>query len=174
MTNEHIPCYTLTKMDDALESRLAALGVKAGCWPAEAMAQVEGEALLNNPEAAGATLRTISDSLSDFKQRYGYAHEDVVGLHPQTPGLEAMLAKFRPLHHHTDDEVRLILHGEGIFGFVPEAGAEAASPFELSVRAGEWIIIPAYTLHYFYLGPAQTALAVRLFRENPRWEAIYA
>jgi cupin superfamily acireductone dioxygenase involved in methionine salvage len=72
-------------------------------------------------------------------------------------------------HHHADDEVRVVLHGAGIFGFVPPEG----EAFELEVEKGDWIVIPAFTRHYFYLTAEQTIIALRVFKESPQWEAIY-
>lgn len=116
-----------------------------------------------------ACLHLLAEPLQRLKQQYGYQSEDVVSLHPDTPKLDAMLAMFEKEHHHTDDEVRVILSGKGIFGIVPEQG----EPFELHLEAGDWIVIPAYTRHWFTLGPDRHAVAVRVFKENPAWEAIY-
>jgi|GEM_PF-6491615 len=147
------------------------VGIQAGMWEEALLANVDGAALLKrSTDTEAATLQAIAKPLSDFKSAYGYGYQDIVGLTPETPNLEGILATFKPLHHHEDDEVRVMLYGAGIFGFTPEAG----DPFELLLERGDWIIVPAYTKHYFYLTDEQTVIALRLFKENPKWEAIYA
>jgi 1,2-dihydroxy-3-keto-5-methylthiopentene dioxygenase len=125
--------------------------------------------LLQDANLQTAVLETVSTPLQTLKQTFGYVTEDIIGLTPQTPNLANILQKFRAEHHHTDDEVRVILHGEGIFGIVTPTG----ETFEVSLTQGDWIVIPAYTRHYFYLGEAQTVIALRVFKDTAGWEAVY-
>ena len=53
--------------------------------------------------------------LDALKAANGYIEQDIVELSPETPNLEALCAKFVDEHLHTDDEVRYVLEGEGIF-----------------------------------------------------------
>ena len=50
-----------------------------------------------------------------MKRRGGYVTADVIDVNPETPNLEAMLARFDKEHTHSEDEVRFILAGRGIF-----------------------------------------------------------
>ena len=70
---------------------------------------------------------------------HGYQSMDLVVLHPATPGLEAALQRFDQPHTHADDEVRYILEGEGIFGFLDAQGEERV----VCVRAGDYLRVPA-------------------------------
>lgn len=116
-----------------------------------------------------SALRQLTPLIEALKADLGYSAHDIVTLSLATPNLEGILAAFRREHHHSDDEVRLIVAGAGVFGIVPDGG----EPYELSLAAGDWIVIPAMTRHWFDLTEARQVVAVRLFKDNPAWAAIY-
>jgi 1,2-dihydroxy-3-keto-5-methylthiopentene dioxygenase len=159
-----------THPSTTLHTLLTAAKIPFGTWEGNLFATASTyETLLQDTNLQAAVLETVSTPLQTLKQTFGYVTEDIIGLTPQTPNLENILQKFRAEHHHTDDEVRVILHGEGIFGIVSPTG----ETFELSLTQGDWIVIPAYTRHYFYLGATQTVIALRVFKDTAGWEAIY-
>jgi 1,2-dihydroxy-3-keto-5-methylthiopentene dioxygenase len=96
-----------------------------------------------------------------------YAGADVIALFPDSPGLSDLA--FHRCHTHSDDEVRFILAGEGVFGFVLPDGGQV----EITAEAGDLLSVPAGTEHWFRLGPRRTVVAVRLFGANPDWRAEY-
>ena len=98
-----------------------------------------------------------------------HAGADVIALFPDTAGLDSVLAAFHRCHTHSDDEVRFILAGEGVFGFVLPDGDQ----IEITVAPGDLIGVPAGTEHWFRLGPRRTVIAIRLFAANPDWQASY-
>lgn len=121
-------------------------------------------------------LRRIDDYLSrsvlqDSEPVIGglYAGADVIALFPDTPELERLEALFRRPHRHSDAEIRYILAGEGVFGFVLPDGEQV----EVTVEAGDLIGVPALAEHWFRLGPERMVIAVRLFGENPDWRADF-
>jgi 1,2-dihydroxy-3-keto-5-methylthiopentene dioxygenase len=99
----------------------------------------------------------------------GYTSRDLVVIHPGIPNLEVMLAKFDQVHTHDDDEVRYIVEGEGIFGFVRPDGSQ----IELTVQAEDYINVPAGTEHWFYLTSAKRVKAVRYFIGTDGWVPKY-
>lgn len=105
--------------------------------------------------------------VEQFKQSQNYISSDEVNLKPETP--QAILDPFKKIHHHTDDEIRFTIEGEGIFGIVPNDSLE----IEIFCSKGDLISIPAYTRHWFKLTDKHTMQCVRIFKENPKWEAIY-
>lgn len=109
--------------------------------------------------------------LSDSEPVIGglYAGADVIALFPDTPDLERLEALFRRPHRHSDAELRYILAGEGVFGFVLPDGEQV----EVTVAAGDLIGVPAQAEHWFRLGAGRTIIAVRLFGENPDWRADF-
>ena len=159
----------LTSDDTLIQDACTRAGIHIGSWSLEDLAHVEGDAILASNDVQALALEAVKTPLGELKSRFGYQYEDIVGLTPQTPNLDGILKAFRPEHHHEDDEVRVILHGAGIFGFVPKTG----DAFELVVQKGDWIVVPAMTRHYFYLTDVQTIIALRVFKDSPQWEAIY-
>jgi len=161
---------TFISSNDALiQDACTRAGIQIGAWSLEDLVDVEGETILASPDVQAVALEAVKTPLAQLKRRFGYQYEDIVGLTPHTPNLAGILNAFRPEHHHEDDEVRVILHGAGIFGFVPPVGGA----FELLVQKGDWIVVPALTRHYFYLTETQTIIALRVFKDSPKWEAIY-
>lgn len=84
---------------------------------------------------------------------------DLIVLHPDVPNLDELLAKFDRIHTHAEDEVRYILDGAGVFGFVRPDGSQV----ELTVEAADYINVPAGTEHWFYLTPQRRIKAIRYF-----------
>lgn len=99
----------------------------------------------------------------------GYTSRDLIVLHPEVPNLDTMLSKFDKVHTHADDEVRYIVAGEGIFGFVRPDGSQV----ELTVQPQEYINVPAGTQHWFILTPAKRVKAVRYFCGTAGWVPEY-
>jgi len=106
--------------------------------------------------------------ISDLKTAQGYVTEDVIVLAPDTPNLDAILAKFRPEHHHTDDEVRFVVDGGGIFTI-----RKPDVTFDVTVGPGDLFVVPAYTRHWFNLTDAARIKCIRIFRDPAGWVAIY-
>lgn len=154
---------------------LAKLGIKYGSWPIPEALKHNGKSLLEDSNIQNTCLEMISEELSAFKQRFGYQSQDIVGLSPKIANLQAILSQFEREHHHTDDEVRVVLYGKGLFAFVFDQATEK-KPLAMVLEPGDWIVIPSYTRHWFTLDaqdPEQTVIALRIFKENPSWEAIY-
>jgi 1,2-dihydroxy-3-keto-5-methylthiopentene dioxygenase len=90
-------------------------------------------------------------------------------LHPETPNLDTLLSKFERCHTHADDEVRYIIDGEGVFGFVRPDGSQV----ELTVQAEEYINVPAGTEHWFHLTDYKRIKAIRYFSGTEGWVPEY-
>ena len=109
------------------------------------------------------------NQVESLKIREGYVTTDVIDVQPQTPGLEAMLAKFSREHWHDDDEVRFIIEGHGLFHVRPRQGPVCA----IEVEKGDLILIPRGTWHWFDLCGDRTIRAIRLFRDPAGWVPLY-
>lgn len=123
----------------------------------------------NIDKSVSDPLVRYENQIDTLKQKFGYKHADVVELNPDTPKLDEMLAKFIDEHHHTDDEVRFTVEGEGIFGVNPLTDP----PFEVYVQPGDLLVVPENTRHWFDLTEQKTIKCIRLFKDNPKWEAVY-
>jgi 1,2-dihydroxy-3-keto-5-methylthiopentene dioxygenase len=150
-------------LDDAQEvtAYLAGLGIEHERWkPAHP---------LPLDSSAEEVLAAYGDEIERLKTKGGYVTADVIDVHGQTPGLEAMLAKFRREHWHDDDEVRFIIEGRGIFHIHPPQGPVIA----LEVAPGDLIRVPRGTWHWFDLCGDKRIRAIRLFKDPAGWAPRY-
>lgn len=119
--------------------------------------------------SADEVLAAYEPEIAKLKERGGYVTADVIDVRPETPNLEAMLAKFRREHWHDEDEVRFILEGSGIF-FVHPREAEV---FAIEVGPGDLIRVPRGTWHWFDLCAERRIRAIRLFQDAAGWTPRY-
>jgi 1,2-dihydroxy-3-keto-5-methylthiopentene dioxygenase len=145
------------------------VGIERGVWDISTVDPSVCREAAKNPEYQAQIFKAIEAPLKALKEAHGYLSEDVVCLSPETPNLDAILAKFDKTHHHTDDEVRVVLSGNGIFGIVPPD----SEPFDIHVQAGDLIVVPAYTRHWFTLAEDRFIVALRVFMTPAGWEAVY-
>lgn len=127
----------------------------------------------SHPVAADALpeeiLTAYASEIARLKARGGYAAVDIIDVKAQTPGLEAMLAKFNREHWHNEDEVRFIIRGRGLFHIHPHEGPVIA----IEVEAGDLIRVPRGTWHWFDLCADREIRAIRLFQSTSGWTPQY-
>ncbi|MBE9028430.1 cupin domain-containing protein [filamentous cyanobacterium LEGE 11480] len=161
---------TLTDLA-AIAPELAPLNIQLSHWAVGDDATVQEllqKAALGDEEKE-QVLVGVDRYFEQMKAEAGYTSRDLIVIHPEVPGLDVMLAKFDKIHTHADDEVRYIVEGEGIFGFVRPDGSQV----ELTVQAEEYINVPAGTEHWFYLTAAKRIKAVRYFIGTDGWVPEY-
>lgn len=158
---------TVTDLQE-VQAALAPLSVQVSHWPVTAEA-----ALVEKPALSAEDKASLLSALDGYFQKLqaeaGYQSRDLIVLHPEVEGLDAMLAKFDRCHTHDDDEVRYVVDGEGVFGFVLPNGKQ----LHLTVEAGEFINVPAGTEHWFYLTEQRRIKAVRYFTGTEGWVPHY-
>jgi 1,2-dihydroxy-3-keto-5-methylthiopentene dioxygenase len=153
-----------------IDRELAPLNIRLQAWPMGDDPQLLG--ILNQPQLSDDDKNSVLQHLDHYFQQLktsGYQSRDVIALGPDTPGLDEMLAKFDRCHTHAEDEVRYVVSGVGIFGFVRPDQTQV----ELTVQAAEYINIPAGTEHWFYLTPNRRIFALRYFMGTSNWTAEY-
>jgi len=116
-----------------------------------------------------AILSAYAVEIEKLKARGGYVTADVLNVTPQTPGLDAMLARFNREHWHGEDEVRFIIQGRGIFHVHPKGSPVVA----IEVEAGDLIRVPRGTWHWFDLCADRQIRAIRLFQDPSGWSPQY-
>jgi 1,2-dihydroxy-3-keto-5-methylthiopentene dioxygenase len=119
--------------------------------------------------SAEQVLKAYSGEIDKLRARGGYVTADVIDVSPETPGLEAMLAKFNREHWHDEDEVRFIIAGHGLFHIHAKAGPVIA----IEVEAGDLIRVPRGTWHWFNLCADRRIRAIRLFQDMAGWTPLY-
>lgn len=116
-----------------------------------------------------AILSTFKEEIEDISARRGYQARDVISLSDSTPNLEELLKNFQQEHHHTDDEVRFIVNGHGVFVIQGRDG----DFFEVHLNPGDLISVPENIRHYFTLSDDKQVVAVRIFVTQEGWVPIY-
>jgi 1,2-dihydroxy-3-keto-5-methylthiopentene dioxygenase len=117
-----------TTMTDlgAIGQELAPLKIQLSQWPVGDDAGLHQllQTLALDDAAKEAVLVGVDRYFEQLQASDGYTCRDLVVLHPDVPNLDVMLAKFDKIHTHADDEVRYIVDGEGVFGFVRPDGSQ--------------------------------------------------
>jgi 1,2-dihydroxy-3-keto-5-methylthiopentene dioxygenase len=146
---------------EVITAHLASIGIGYERWePAHAV----------DPDADPVEiLAAYSPEIEKLKTPGGYVTADVIDVKPETPNLEAMLAKFSREHWHDEDEVRFIIHGRGLFHIRPRIGPLTA----IEVEAGDLIRVPRGTWHWFDLCADRRIRAIRLFQDPAGWTPHY-
>jgi 1,2-dihydroxy-3-keto-5-methylthiopentene dioxygenase len=129
-----------------ITSFLASHGIAYDVWPLADRV---------DPAAPAETiLAAYAPEIEELKRRGGFVTADVVDIYPDTANLDAMLAKFNKEHTHTEDEVRFILQGRGVFHINP-------------------VSRPVGTRHWFDLCTDRRIRAIRLFQDMSGWTPHY-
>jgi 1,2-dihydroxy-3-keto-5-methylthiopentene dioxygenase len=161
---------TYTQLGD-IARELASLNVQLNRWSVgdnpEVHRLLAKDAL--SDEEKEQVLEALDSYFEELKASAGYQSRDLIVLHPDVPNLDALLSKFDSCHYHTDAELRYIVAGEGIFGFVRPDGSQV----ELTVQPEEYINVPENTEHWFYLTPSRRIKAVRYFTTMEGWVPEY-
>lgn len=118
---------------------------------------------------ADEVLAAYAGTIGALKARGGYVTADVIDVTADTPGLDAMLARFNSEHWHDEDEVRLIVEGRGLFHIHPVSGPV----FAIEVEPGDLIRVPRGTHHWFDLCGDRRIRAIRLFQDPSGWTPHY-
>lgn len=114
-------------------------------------------------------IQTFRSEIDDLSARRGYVTEDVISLSSATPNLDELLNNFIQEHHHTDDEVRFIVSGHGIFAIEGPNGRFV----DVELEPGDLISVPENYRHYFTLMEDKQVVAVRIFKGKEGWVPIY-
>ncbi|MDV6378780.1 cupin domain-containing protein [Sporosarcina sp. GW1-11] len=114
-------------------------------------------------------LQSFKKEIDAISERRGYQAADVISLSSDTPNIEEMLKNFEREHHHTDDEVRFIVSGHGVFVIQGKDGRF----FEVHLDPGDLISVPENVRHYFTLAADRQVVAVRIFVTPEGWVAVY-
>ena len=165
------PLWTQTTTTDtaAISDFLAPMGIDFERWPLPS----EVESIAAQPsltdEDKSRLLSLFKGELDRAAADKGYVEADVITIRPDFPGLNDALAKFDKVHYHDDDEVRAIVGGGGVFGFIGDDGRQ----FLLEVGPGEYISVPAGMWHWFYCLEGRDITCLRLFKDTSGWVPHY-
>lgn len=152
---------------EAIRAFLAPFGIWYEKW------DVEGR--LGDSPTDEEILAEYQPEIDRLSERGGFVTADVINVKPDTPNLDAMLAKFDKEHTHSEDEVRFTVAGRGVFWISPDESINgAAGPvFSVEVTTGDLINVPAGTKHWFHLCDSRQIRCIRLFQDPSGWTPEY-
>lgn len=107
--------------------------------------------------------------MDELKCEGGYIEQDVVALTPEMENFEEICAKFDGEHLHSEDEVRFVLEGAGVF----DIRTRDDRWMRVVVEAGDLIVVPKGRHHRFELTDEKTIRCVRLFQDSAGWVPEY-
>jgi 1,2-dihydroxy-3-keto-5-methylthiopentene dioxygenase len=131
--------------------------------------RAEPDVAVSAGASAEEVLEAYRDRVEALKADGGYVTADVIDVFPSTPGLDAMLNRFNTEHWHSEDEVRFIVEGRGVFHIHP-AGQPVMA---VEVGPGDLIRVPAGIHHWFDLCNDRRIRAIRLFKDPSGWSPNY-
>lgn len=114
-------------------------------------------------------LEAFRAEIDDISARRGYKAADVISLSDSNPKLDELLKNFQRKHIHTDDEVRYIVSGHGVF--IIQGKDERF--FEVHLTPGDLISVPENITHYFTLAEDRKVVTVRIFVTTEGWVPVY-
>jgi 1,2-dihydroxy-3-keto-5-methylthiopentene dioxygenase len=153
------PDDRLIEGEPEVRATLAGFGIDYERWD---LSRVAADA------SAEAVLAAYAGEIEELKRRGGYRTADVIDVNPETPGLDAMLARFDKEHTHSEDEVRFILAGRGIFFL--HFNDKLVS---VEVGPGDMLRVPCGTTHWFTLCEDRRIRAIRWFQDTIGWTPHY-
>jgi 1,2-dihydroxy-3-keto-5-methylthiopentene dioxygenase len=149
--------------DAEIGAHLARLGIGFERWD---LSRVSDDA------SAEEVLEAYAAEIDAMKRLGGYTTADVIDVTAETPGLETMLARFDKEHTHSEDEVRFILAGRGIF-FLNMGGENGKRAVSVEVHPGDMLRVPQGTTHWFTLCGERRIRAIRWFQDTTGWAPHY-
>ncbi|MGG1575414.1 cupin domain-containing protein [Fictibacillus sp. NRS-1165] len=153
--------------EESVREFLEAQGVLYEHWDPEKLPEDLRDKFILSDEEKAKILETYHDEITSLATRNGYKEWDIISLSDATPNLDVLLKKFEQVHVHTEDEVRAITAGNGIFTIK----GEKAGYFDVELSAGDVISVPVNIPHFFTLMENREVVAVRLFIDSTGWVA---
>ncbi|MFF2754548.1 acireductone dioxygenase [Psychrobacillus sp. NPDC058041] len=138
-------------------------------WDIEKLPEPLREKFDLSDEEKEQILYAFKEEIDNISTRRGYKASDVISLSDSNPNLDELLKNFERKHLHTDDEVRYIVSGHGVF--IIQGKDE--NFFEVHLSPGDLISVPENITHYFTLSEDRKVVAVRIFVTTEGWVPVY-
>jgi 1,2-dihydroxy-3-keto-5-methylthiopentene dioxygenase len=138
-------------------------------WDINKLPEALKEKYALSDEEKDQILNAFEVEIADISEKRGYKAQDVISLSDTTPNLDQLLKNFQQEHHHTDDEVRFIVSGHGVFVIQGKDGEF----FDVFLEPGDLISVPENVRHFFTLQDDRKVVAIRIFVTTEGWVPIY-
>ena len=131
---------------------------------------------LERLEKLGVIYRYLKtqEEVEQLAKERQYKNQDTVNIQLSTFNNDEILFNeklsiFYEEHLHEDEEIRYCLEGTGYFDIRDSQNNEW---LRCKVDPGDLLIVPAGIYHRFALDTTNYIKALRLFKDEPKWEAI--
>jgi 1,2-dihydroxy-3-keto-5-methylthiopentene dioxygenase len=112
---------------------------------------------------------TKQPDLMKIREEQGYLNFDIICCSTKTlPNYEEKLKTFYEEHLHQDDEIRYVLEGSGYF----DVRNKQDQWVRIQVSQGDLLSLPEGVFHRFSQDENNYIRCMRLFKEEPFWQAI--
>ena len=131
--------------------------------------QWQPDAPVKAGDSQEAVLQAYRKDVDKIVAECGFVTVDVISINSDNPNKQALREKFLSEHIHTEDEVRFFVDGCGLFYL--HIGDRV---YGVLCEKGDFLSVPANTLHWFDLGAEPELAAIRFFNNEEGWVARYS
>ena len=149
-----------TEAFETIAARLGEIGVRFERW--------DLPTALSPDDSAEAILAAYRPHLDALMGPGAAGSADVVKMNGAPPAYAAIRQKFIDEHTHTEDEVRVFVHGSG--HFVLHAGGRV---YDALCTQGDLISVPTGIAHWFDAGEQPVFTVLRVFTDTSGWTPHY-
>ena len=117
-------------------------------------------------------LKLYDSEIAKIKSDFNFKAVDLMSINPefaQREDFSNLRNKFLKEHIHSDDEVRYFIEGSGLFTI-----HHSQKVFSILCSSGDFISVPANTLHWFDMGTAPKFKCLRFFSDESGWVPVYS
>lgn len=154
-------CLSQTRSAQQIAQDLQQVGIRFEQW--------QPDAPVKAGDTQDAILQAYHNDVGKIVAECGFVTVDVISINSSNPNKQALREKFLSEHIHTEDEVRFFVDGCGLFYL--HIGDKV---YSVLCEKGDFLSVPANTLHWFDLGAEPALAAIRFFNNEAGWVAQYS
>ena len=148
---------------EEIKSSLSEIGINIERWDSNLVTETSSEAEI---------FTAFAKQIDEIKSKYKFQAVDLMNIKKdfaKSENFTSLREKFLKEHTHSDDEVRYFISGSGLFTI-----HKANKIYSILCEKGDFINVPANTLHWFDMGSEPEFKCLRFFSDESGWLPEYA